>query len=197
MPKKRPVKKQAILVDYIAEDLRSLAVPIDALKPDPRNARLHDDANIEAIASSLRRYGQVKPIVIHADTSVIEAGNGTYQAAQKLGWTHLAAVRVKHDATTAKGFALADNRTAELAAWNDELLSDLIAELAEEEPELADALLLDKLVTSDKKSTDLDGSSQLGGIEYRLVITCEGEEHQAELLERFEQEGLKCRALMS
>lgn len=103
---------------------------IDKLNLDPNNARKHDNANLEAIAGSLTQFGQRKPIVISKDNTVV-AGNGTLTAAKSLGWTEIDVVRVPADwdADRIKAFALADNRTAELASWDDEVLNQQLAEL--------------------------------------------------------------------
>lgn len=100
------------------------------LTPDPQNARTHDDTNLKAIEGSLKEFGQRKPIVITQDNT-IAAGNGTVAAAKELGWTDIQAVRVPADwdADRIKAFALADNRTAELATWNPEVLADHLIEL--------------------------------------------------------------------
>src|SRR5215472_16348289 len=100
-------------LSMIAEPLRPLAVPCSELLLDPANARRHPEANIEALKGYLRAYGQRKPIVVNRRTGIIEAGNGTLQAALELGWTHLAVVYVDDDPMTATGFSIADNRTAE------------------------------------------------------------------------------------
>ena len=105
-------------------------IAITDLTPDPNNARAHDQKNLEAIAGSLREFGQRKPIVITQD-NIIAAGNGTVEAAKSLGWTQIEAVRVPADwdADRIKAFALADNRTAELATWNQEVLEQQLREL--------------------------------------------------------------------
>jgi ParB-like chromosome segregation protein Spo0J len=97
---------------------------------DPSNARKHSDANLAAIAESLKQFGQRKPIVITED-NVIVAGNGTVEAARLLGLTDVDVVRVPKDwsADQVKAFALADNRTAELAEWNEEILASQLIEL--------------------------------------------------------------------
>jgi hypothetical protein len=102
------------------------------LTPDPNNARQHDDKNLKAIMGSLKEFGQRKPIVI-TEAGTIVAGNGTVEAAKRLGWTDIAVVRVPNEWTSeqTKAFALADNRTAELATWNFEILSEQIRELNE------------------------------------------------------------------
>ena len=99
---------------------------------DPENARQHNEQNINAIMGSLEEFGQRKPIVITAD-GVIVAGNGTVEAAKRLGWLEIQAVRIPDDWTPeqTKAFALADNRTAELASWNSIKLSEQLIELEE------------------------------------------------------------------
>jgi ParB-like chromosome segregation protein Spo0J len=107
---------------------------IKDLTPDPQNARQHDEKNLKAIQGSLKEFGQRKPIVI-TEAGVIVAGNGTVEAAKRLGWLEIQAVRVPGDWTPnqIKAFALADNRTAELASWNMEVLDEQLWELEQEE----------------------------------------------------------------
>ena len=116
-------------LDHIAEQLRPLAVAIEDLTPDPANARKHGADNLTAIKASLRVYGQRKPVVVNKRNGVVEAGNGTLAAAIALKWTHVAAVYVDDDPSTAAGFAIADNRSAELADWDGEALDKLIREI--------------------------------------------------------------------
>ncbi len=118
----------------IAKGLRPLAVEIGDLTPDPRNARLHGDRNLAAIEASLRLYGQRKPLVVRREGMVVTAGNGTLEAARKLGWTHVAALVVDDDAAMATGYAVADNRTAELATWDEARLVELLQEVEDEYP---------------------------------------------------------------
>ena len=84
---------------------------------DPKNARAHDERNLAAIAESLARFGQQKPIVVATDGTVL-AGNGTLAAAKHLGWERIAAITTDLDGAEARGYAIADNRTAELAEWD-------------------------------------------------------------------------------
>lgn len=112
---------------------------ISDLTPDPKNARQHDAKNLKAIEGSLTQFGQRKPIVI-TEANVIVAGNGTVTAAKNLGWEIIEAVRVPADWSTdqVKAFALADNRTAELATWEPMVLAAQLIELEAAGFELAD-----------------------------------------------------------
>jgi DNA modification methylase len=109
------------------------------LTPDPQNARQHDDKNLKAIMGSLKEFGQRKPIVI-TEAGTIVAGNGTVEAAKRLGWLDIEVVRVPADWTQdqVKAFALADNRTAELATWNSDVLNQQLDELEQAGFEVAD-----------------------------------------------------------
>ena len=78
----------------IHESLASLAHPIDGLNLDPKNARAHDEASVQVIRDSLRRFGQRKPIVVQRGGMLVRAGNGLVMAARAEGWTHVAAVVV-------------------------------------------------------------------------------------------------------
>ncbi len=107
-------------------------IAITKLIPDPTNARTHDEKNLSAIEGSLKEFGQRKPIVITQD-NIIAAGNGTVEAAKRLGWIEMDVVRVPADwdADRIKAYALADNRTAELAEWNPEVMAAQLLDLQE------------------------------------------------------------------
>lgn len=111
-------------------NLKIERLPIESLTFDPANARKHSEANLSAIEQSLRLFGQRKPIVITSNNFIV-AGNGTVEAASRMGITDLDVVRVPKDWTAEQitAFALADNRTAELAEWNPEVLASQLVEL--------------------------------------------------------------------
>lgn len=140
MAKKTEVVTTEPDLSYIVEALRPLAVPVEELVPDPANARKHDDANLTAIRASLRVYGQRKPVVVNKRNGVVEAGNGTLAAAISLKWTHVAAVYVDDDPSTAAGFSIADNRSAELADWDTDALDKLLREIDTGDEDLQEML---------------------------------------------------------
>ena len=107
-------------------------VKVGTLNSDPANVRKHDAKNLEAIKGSLKRFGQQKPIVIDGD-GIVRAGNGTLEAARALGWTHIDTVRTGLEGSDATAYAIADNRTAELADWDDSALAETLAALQNEE----------------------------------------------------------------
>lgn len=111
-----------------------LAKPIAMFVPDPANARKHDERSYEVIANSLRQFGQRKPIVAQEKDGqfIVRAGNGTLEAAKRLGWTEIAAVIVNEDSVTSTAFAIADNKTAEVSTWDDEVLNKTLRALVDE-----------------------------------------------------------------
>jgi DNA modification methylase len=101
---------------------------------DPQNARTHSQKNLDAIKASLTKFGQRKPIVITGEGLVL-AGNGTLEAAKSLGWDHIDVTITPSDwdLNTARAYALADNRTAELAEWDENVLAKQLLELIDED----------------------------------------------------------------
>lgn len=109
-----------------AEDLRPDLAPVDDLTPHPNNPRIGE---VEEIAASLTRFGQVRPVLIDAD-SVIVAGNHTYLAARSLGWTHVAVTRNEFATQEeARAYLLADNRLGDLGAYERAELVALLNDL--------------------------------------------------------------------
>jgi ParB family chromosome partitioning protein len=111
-------------------------VPLGSISFDPANTRKHSRRNLDAIKASLRRFGQQKPIVVDAK-GIVLAGNGTLAAATELGWSEIQIVRTALAGVDATAFGIADNRTAELAEW-DENLGDVLASLEAEDFPLAE-----------------------------------------------------------
>ncbi len=176
------------------QQLEILSVPLTELCCDPGNVRRHDEKNIAAIKQSLQRFGQQKPIVIDG-ANIIRAGNGTFQAARELGWTHISAVRTTLDGADAVAYAIADNRTAELAAWDHEAL---IRQLGALDADLAAAAgFTDKDIAelSDGTPRETDEPTSPLPESYELAVTCRDQADQQELYERLTAEGRTCRVL--
>lgn len=106
-------------INYIQPSLKKVEiVAISSLVPDPMNARLHPERNLDLIKQSLTRYGQATPLTVKKKGRVVMKGNGTLEAAKQLGWTKIAVHFVDFSEAEAAGYGVADNRTAEFAKWN-------------------------------------------------------------------------------
>jgi len=106
--------------------LEQLLVPVGDLALLDGNPRRGD---VDAVARSLDAFGQRKPIVVRRADRTVIAGNHTLRAARQLGWPDVAVVWVDDDEVTAKAFSLADNRTGDLARYDDELLAEMMGEV--------------------------------------------------------------------
>lgn len=124
-PVDKAARTVAVARHQIAPDLQQFSVPIDSVNLDPENARLHPERNLEAIKESLQTYGQVKLLVARKNNRIVVAGNGTLEAARLLGWKEIAVHFTEMNDTEAAGFGIADNRTAELAKWDFEVVQRL------------------------------------------------------------------------
>jgi len=125
--------------------LDALRVPIDSVATYSRNPRVGD---VKAIGESLRTTGQYRPIVVRRPQMEVLAGNHTLLAARSLGWREIAATFVECTDEEAARIVAADNRTADLGGYDDELLADLLAELAETDLGLAGTGYDDKFLAS-------------------------------------------------
>ena len=191
--KRRPGKPGC---PWIAEGLRPLAEPLEKLTIDPANARAHDDANIKAIAGSLKRFGQRVVLVANCKNGQIEKGNGTYLAAKQLGWSHLAVLWVEDDPASQVGFSVADNRTSEMATWDDTLLQKALLEIEGGEPDLyADLLLRDLRQDAADEQQTTDGDGQPVPDSFQVIVDCAHEADQKAFYERLQREGRTCRLL--
>jgi hypothetical protein len=104
--------------------------PTADLIVNARNARTHSARQVEQIAASIFKFGFIIPIVVN-DKGVVLAGHGRLRAAQRLGLKEVPIIVVKHlTEELQRAFMLADNRLAELAGWDEELLRVELQELS-------------------------------------------------------------------
>jgi DNA modification methylase len=104
-------------------------VPVEAIVPYARNARTHSDAQVAQIAASITEFGWTNPILTDGDKGLI-AGHGRLLAARKLGLKQVPVIELAHlTPEQKKAYILADNRLAENAGWDQELLKLEMAEL--------------------------------------------------------------------
>ncbi|WP_100551072.1 site-specific DNA-methyltransferase [Caedibacter taeniospiralis] len=104
---------------------------IDELMPYKNNARTHSENQINKIAASMQEFGFIAPVVIN-DENMILAGHGRLIAAKQIGLQQVPVVRVAHlTKAQQRAYTLADNRIADDAGWDDELLKIELSELNE------------------------------------------------------------------
>lgn len=135
------------------KQFRSFLIPIDKLEPFPDNPRRGD---VEAVAKSLRRFGQLRTIVVDPEIGAegfrrIVAGHHVTLAAESLGWTHVAAVDNDFGSEDeARAYLLGDNRTSELGTIDEEALASQIKALR------AASVTLEGTGYTERDASDLD-----------------------------------------
>ena len=105
--------------------------PVESLIPYARNARIHSEAQVALIAGSIREYGFCNPVLVDGANGVI-AGHGRLLAARKLGLETVPVIELAHlTEAQKKAYILADNRLAEQAGWDQDLLALELGELSD------------------------------------------------------------------
>ena len=107
------------------------SIDIDLLIPYARNSRTHSDSQVTKIASSIKEFGFLNPVIVDKDNGII-AGHCRVMAAKKLGLKEVPILLVEHLTEAQKrAYIIADNRLALDAGWDEEMLRVEFAELEE------------------------------------------------------------------
>lgn len=113
------------------ENHKFVHVKIAELKPAPRNARKHSEAQIRQIANSIQRFGFTNAILIDRDRNII-AGHGRVAAAKQLGMTEVPGQLLEDMSDTERrAYVLADNKLALNASWDQDILAGELQGLIE------------------------------------------------------------------
>ena len=89
-------------------------------------AKTHDDDSVAAIAASLRRFGQYKPLVVDSATRDVLVGAAVLRAMNSIGWSEANCVEVDVTEAEAEALMIADNKIAELSKWDFAKLGDAL-----------------------------------------------------------------------
>jgi len=104
-------------------------VPIGTLRPNPLNPRTHSKKQIRQIGASIRKFGFLNPVIVDENNMVL-AGHGRLEGARLEGLTHVPTVCFDHlTALQKRAYLIADNKIAEQAGWNREILAIELGEL--------------------------------------------------------------------
>ena len=170
--------------------------PIDRPRDSEANARTHPKKQIEELRASLRDYGQVWPILVREDGEII-AGHGRRVAAALEGMTEIKVLVARGwSEAQCRAFALLDNRIPLNAGWD---AAKLAIELQRVRDDGCDPLKIG-FSNADLKKLQLEPAStepQLTGLSFSVIVRCDSEAHQGEVLQSLEDRGLKCEAMIS
>ena len=173
--------------------MQVVAKSVDEIKPYENNPRNNDDA-VDAVANSIKEFGWQQPIVVDIG-GVIIAGHTRYKAAQKLGLKTVPVVVAKDlSEEQVKAYRLADNKSGELATWDDELLEDELVGI--DDIDMADFGFDDsgKEVNDEADVDSLDLSDNVEE-KFELKVECQDEKSLEDLYDRLQKEGYTCNIL--
>lgn len=167
-------------------DMELVTLKLTDIKPYERNARKNDHA-VAAVAESIRQCEYIAPIIVD-ENHVILAGHTRWKALKQLGRTEAECV-VKSGLTDEqkRKYRLLDNKTAELAGWDVDLLEDELDGL--------DFGELDFLWDSSEEKEDepKERKEAVFHETISVVVDCGSDEEAEELFERLSREGYECR----
>jgi hypothetical protein len=157
-----------------ASELRDLHVEeraIDSLRPRRRNPRTHSAKQIRQIADSIREFGFTNPLLVDATGTVI-AGHGRLRAAKQLGMVTVPTIRLDHlSQEQIRALVIADNKLAELAGWDQDLLALELQDLAELDLDFELEVIgfetpeIDLLVGHAEKSEEPDPADEISALD--------------------------------
>ena len=114
-------------------DLQIQRWPVDRLIPYARNPRTHTEEQVAQIAASIAEFGFVNPVLVGAD-GVIIAGHARVMAARKLGLGEVPVIVLDHlSEAQRRALVIADNRLAQNAGWDEEMLRVELEALREDD----------------------------------------------------------------
>ncbi len=160
------------------------------------NPKQHPPEQIDLIASSIKEFGFLNPIIVSKDNEIV-AGHGRLLACKKLGIKEVPVIRAEHlTPAQIKAYRIADNRLTELGEWDMDLIKVELEELQELDFDITlTGFDLEELEEGEEGEEDTikeikDKES------FELVIEFNSEEEVREAYEKFTKEGYKCRVLI-
>lgn len=138
-PRRRGNFGVGVMAARVQEQAREIRqVSVAELIPYANNARTHSEAQVASIAGSIREFGFNNPVLVDGENGII-AGHGRVLAARRLGLDVVPVIELAHLSEARKrAYILADNKLAEQAGWDRDLLSLELADLSDLGVDLAD-----------------------------------------------------------
>ncbi len=184
-------------------DLVQFLRPVEELREDPRNSKLHPEFNLRATAASLRDHGQQDLLLVRPDGTMI-GGSGRLRVATgaeyDLNWTHVAVLVNTSADAEARKLGMRLNRTGDLAEWDHEVLGqdvDAWRAAGEDLEELGwreDDLKAMFGAGEEPANAGSPPESQYRE-QYGVIVICEDEGHQQGVYDMLKEQGFQVRVV--
>jgi hypothetical protein len=178
-------------------------VPIDEVKPNPKNPNQHPRKQIQLYGKAVKQFGVRRPVTVSNRSGKVVRGHGLLLALQDCGCELVPVDYQDYESAAEESADLAaDNRLPEFSDTDDEALAELLLEFEAEAENLLDAAGYTKKDLKDlaaKLDDDLDGGSGGGDDEdaerFEIIVEVAGADEQQQVYEQLTQQGLRCRVL--
>lgn len=191
------MKKEAIWKNRIVEHGTA---PANQFLAHELNARRHPGHQRDSLRGSLNEVGWVAPVIVSAKTGKLLDGHARIEEALTRDEnTEVPFIKVDVSEGEERLILASFDPITNQAYYDKEVLDALLREVSTGDAALQ-ALLSDLAQANDlipQETEDVDTSPTLDGLQYQVIVICDNEAHQAELLSRFEEDGLQCRLLIS
>ena len=185
------------------EEMAAEWVDPKELVPWARNPRKYSPAEVEEVARSMDELGFGAPIVARRENKEIIAGHRRHLAALRRQMSRVPVRFMDISERKAHLLALADNRMTEKAEWDVEGLEAILSEYSLKEVKTAgwtagdlDDLADEWLDDDDSDSGDAGDDSANAIMGYAVVIECDDEQQQIDVIRLCQEKGWNCRALV-
>jgi hypothetical protein len=167
------------------------------IKPNPKNPNQHPQKQIKLLAKIIKAQGWRAPITISNRSGLVVRGHGRLMAAKQLKLKECPVDFQDYETNEAElADLIADNKIAELAVIDEDKIIDIFKDLEDcvekkltgfDKMEFAELLMIPE---------EEDASPQLATMEYKVLIDCESEKDQGDLIKSLEKIGKKCRPII-
>ena len=173
-------------------------IPTSQLIPYTNNSRTHSESQIKQVAASIKEFGFLNPVITDGQNGIV-AGHCRVMAAELLGLDEVPCLEASHlTEAQKKAYVIADNKLAENAGWDDEMLRIELSELNDLHFDLSttgfteEELLAMEYGDNDKQPEEKNTNTE---DKWQLLIEYETEEQLAAAYDKTLEEGLPCKII--
>ena len=179
-------------------ELKIEYLPVGSLKPYEKNARKHQDADVQTIVASIKEFGFDDPIGVWGEDNLIVEGHGRLMAAKKLGMETVPVIHLDHlTDEQRRAYALAHNKTAEMSEWDFDLLGDELDGIFD--IDMSDfGFDLDFETSGESSGEPAEPKTETSfnyTEQYGVIVMCSDEAEQEQIYNHLTDEGYTCKVV--